>query len=71
MRSVIIHVLMKFDPDALKTSSSLNVVEGSCKGKKTCTVPANNNVFGDPCGGTYKYLEVSWKCVKGNSKGCL
>ncbi|XP_065827341.1 uncharacterized protein [Oscarella lobularis] len=51
-----------------KASNSLNVVEGSCKGKKTCTVPANNNVFGDPCGGTYKYLEVSWKCVKDAEK---
>uniref|UniRef100_A0A3P9DNY3 SUEL-type lectin domain-containing protein n=1 Tax=Maylandia zebra TaxID=106582 RepID=A0A3P9DNY3_9CICH len=27
-----------------------------------CTVGASNTVFGDPCGGTYKYLEVVYDC---------
>ncbi|KAM4568066.1 uncharacterized protein V3H82_012297 [Fundulus diaphanus] len=32
-----------------------------CNGKRNCSVPANN-VLGDPCQGTYKYLEVNYTC---------
>lgn len=34
----------------------------SCNGKNSCTIRASNSVFGDPCVGTYKYLEVSYVC---------
>ncbi|XP_028265008.1 L-rhamnose-binding lectin SML-like [Parambassis ranga] len=43
-------------------SSPTNKVAESCNGKNTCTVKASNSVFGDPCGGTYKYLDVSYIC---------
>uniref|UniRef100_A0A672ZP94 SUEL-type lectin domain-containing protein n=1 Tax=Sphaeramia orbicularis TaxID=375764 RepID=A0A672ZP94_9TELE len=33
-----------------------------CNGQNSCTVKANNSVFGDPCAGTYKYLEVAYIC---------
>ncbi|KAM8863269.1 L-rhamnose-binding lectin SML-like [Spinachia spinachia] len=33
-----------------------------CNGKNNCTIMASNSVFGDPCGGTYKYLEVAYIC---------
>uniref|UniRef100_A0AAQ4PPW9 SUEL-type lectin domain-containing protein n=1 Tax=Gasterosteus aculeatus aculeatus TaxID=481459 RepID=A0AAQ4PPW9_GASAC len=33
-----------------------------CNGKNNCTISATNSVFGDPCGGTYKYLEVAYIC---------
>uniref|UniRef100_A0A3P9DNH3 SUEL-type lectin domain-containing protein n=1 Tax=Maylandia zebra TaxID=106582 RepID=A0A3P9DNH3_9CICH len=33
-----------------------------------CTVGASNTVFGDPCGGTYKYLEVVYDCQGKNFK---
>uniref|UniRef100_A0A8C6SHJ5 SUEL-type lectin domain-containing protein n=1 Tax=Neogobius melanostomus TaxID=47308 RepID=A0A8C6SHJ5_9GOBI len=33
-----------------------------CNGKSRCSVTASNSVFGDPCGGTYKYLQVSYTC---------
>ena len=34
-------------------------------------VKATNGVFGDPCGGTYKYLTVDYKCGKpGAVKKC-
>ena len=49
----------------LNHCSSLGIVNGNCNGRRSCTIHANNGVFGDPCGGTYKYLEVSWTCVKG------
>ena len=34
-----------------------------CNMKRECVVPANNSVFGDPCHGTYKYLEIIYQCV--------
>ncbi|KAG7242455.1 hypothetical protein INR49_022486 [Caranx melampygus] len=37
-------------------------VAESCNGKNSCTIKASNGVFGDPCVGTYKYLEVSYAC---------
>uniref|UniRef100_A0A673W695 SUEL-type lectin domain-containing protein n=1 Tax=Salmo trutta TaxID=8032 RepID=A0A673W695_SALTR len=29
---------------------------------KMCIVPASNLVFGDPCVGTYKYLDTKYSC---------
>ncbi|XP_057685551.1 L-rhamnose-binding lectin CSL1-like [Corythoichthys intestinalis] len=37
-------------------------VPGRCNGKNKCTILASNSVFGDPCRGTYKYLEISYTC---------
>ncbi|KAM9751951.1 rhamnose-binding lectin-like [Menidia menidia] len=34
----------------------------SCNGKNSCIINASNSVFGDPCVGTYKYLEVAYAC---------
>uniref|UniRef100_A0A672ZM32 SUEL-type lectin domain-containing protein n=1 Tax=Sphaeramia orbicularis TaxID=375764 RepID=A0A672ZM32_9TELE len=33
-----------------------------CNGKTSCTIKVSNSVFGDPCGDTYKYLEVAYIC---------
>ncbi|XP_047136950.1 L-rhamnose-binding lectin CSL3 [Hydra vulgaris] len=41
---------------------SLEVVLGSCSDKSSCVIQASNGVFGDPCVGTYKYLEVHYHC---------
>ncbi|CAK6982877.1 rhamnose-binding lectin-like [Scomber scombrus] len=35
----------------------------SCNGKSSCRVKASNSVFGDPCYGTYKYLDVTFTCL--------
>ncbi|XP_066500014.1 rhamnose-binding lectin-like [Hoplias malabaricus] len=43
-------------------SSSLSVVKNRCEGKKKCTVPATNDMFPEPCVGTYKYLTVVYVC---------
>ena len=43
-------------------SRSLNIMRARCDGRSACAVPATNRVFGDPCGGTYKYLEVAYDC---------
>ncbi|XP_038577644.1 L-rhamnose-binding lectin SML-like [Micropterus salmoides] len=39
-------------------------VAEKCNGKHSCTIKASNSVFGDPCVGTYKYLEVAYTCKK-------
>uniref|UniRef100_A0A3P9DMZ1 SUEL-type lectin domain-containing protein n=1 Tax=Maylandia zebra TaxID=106582 RepID=A0A3P9DMZ1_9CICH len=44
------------------SQTSTNVVAESCNGKNSCTISASNSVFGDPCVGTYKYLEVDYTC---------
>ena len=42
--------------------SSLTKVKQACEGKPSCTLSASNGVFGDPCRGTYKYLDVKYVC---------
>ena len=39
-------------------ASSYNILQNSCVGQNSCTVAATNNVFGDPCVGTGKFLAV-------------
>ena len=46
-------------------SGTLEKVKNLCEGKQKCSVSPTNSVFGDPCGGTYKYLEVNYKCRYG------
>nr|XP_057940082.1 rhamnose-binding lectin-like [Doryrhamphus excisus] len=43
-------------------TSSSSDVKNSCNGKNSCTISASGSVFGDPCGGVYKYLEVVYVC---------
>uniref|UniRef100_A0A672N028 SUEL-type lectin domain-containing protein n=1 Tax=Sinocyclocheilus grahami TaxID=75366 RepID=A0A672N028_SINGR len=38
-------------------------VQVICDGRKSCSVPAVNSVFSDPCVGTHKYLDVSYLCL--------
>uniref|UniRef100_A0A3Q1EJR5 L-rhamnose-binding lectin CSL3-like n=1 Tax=Acanthochromis polyacanthus TaxID=80966 RepID=A0A3Q1EJR5_9TELE len=33
-----------------------------CDGRRSCSISASNSEFGDPCWGTYKYLEVTYTC---------
>ncbi|KAM6924909.1 L-rhamnose-binding lectin SML-like [Xenentodon cancila] len=43
-------------------SNPTNVVALRCNGQTTCSISASNSEFGDPCQGTYKYLEVAYTC---------
>ncbi len=43
-------------------ANSLDVVRGTCDGLQTCDIAASNDVFGDPCVETNKYLEITYKC---------
>uniref|UniRef100_A0A3B3I8T5 SUEL-type lectin domain-containing protein n=1 Tax=Oryzias latipes TaxID=8090 RepID=A0A3B3I8T5_ORYLA len=40
-----------------------DVVAEECNGKKHCNIKAANSMFGDPCKGTRKYLEVTYVCI--------
>ncbi|CAI5648879.1 unnamed protein product [Oreochromis niloticus] len=44
--------------------NSPEYVTNRCNWQNSCTVEAKTSVFGDPCGGTYKYLEVVYDCQK-------
>ena len=45
--------------------SSLSVVQDNCDDQASCNLFASNSVFGDPCQGTFKYLQVTYKCIGG------
>jgi len=47
---------------AAKTSQ--NKIKSMCNGKEACTINPSNSVFGDPCGGTVKYVQVAYTCVR-------
>ena len=42
-----------------KANGALAKVQAHCQGRSHCTLRATNSEFGDPCRGTFKYLEVS------------
>jgi len=44
------------------------ILSYGCEGQQSCVVPAVDSVFGDPCPGTGKYLDVSYRCVSKRSK---
>ncbi|KAJ7386593.1 hypothetical protein OS493_008741 [Desmophyllum pertusum] len=50
---------------------SMRVVKHECQGQPKCTLRAINSVFGDPCRGAYKYLEVKYECVPTSCTGLL
>ncbi|XP_078660072.1 uncharacterized protein LOC144904802 [Branchiostoma floridae x Branchiostoma belcheri] len=46
------------------SSLSLQTIQSICDNQQSCTLEANNAVFGDPCQGTYKYIEVLYRCTQ-------
>jgi len=44
--------------------NSLSLVRAKCNNQQSCYLYASNSVFGDPCLGTYKYLNVVYSCQK-------
>ncbi|CAH1240008.1 SVEP1 [Branchiostoma lanceolatum] len=54
-----------------RAANSLSIVRDACQGSQQCAVSAKNGVFGDPCVGTQKYLEVTYRCVTGRSCSIL
>lgn len=50
---------------------TLRAMQARCSNKKQCIVPVQSSIFGDPCPGTYKYIEVHYACRKGNTCNTL
>ena len=46
-----------------RSKTSEEKVEELCDGQGKCTLHASNNVFGNPCPGTFKYLKVTYNCT--------
>ncbi|XP_053204048.1 uncharacterized protein LOC128388644 [Panonychus citri] len=46
-----------------KSPESFANIQLNCNRKNSCLLPASSSFFGDPCPGTYKYLEVHYECV--------
>eukprot|EP00301_Raphidiophrys_heterophryoidea_P004732 c12036_g2_i1.p1 GENE.c12036_g2_i1~~c12036_g2_i1.p1 ORF type:complete len:511 (+),score=136.14 c12036_g2_i1:1-1533(+) len=44
-------------------SGALSYVQNECNSKNECSVSASSTVLGNPCEGTYKYLEVIHTCT--------
>jgi len=42
---------------------TLRVINARCGSQPRCTVPVDSDIFGDPCPGTHKYVEVHYTCV--------
>jgi len=49
-------------------NQSKKIVKKQCQYKNSCLLQANNSVFGDPCKGTSKYLSVTYRCIRPESK---
>jgi len=45
-------------------TNSLKVVADRCNDREKCSIDASNAMFGDPCYGVEKYLEVMYTCHK-------
>ncbi|CAL8312086.1 unnamed protein product [Lota lota] len=50
------------DNIACFSPTATRVVAERCNGKSSCSLYAVNSVFGDPCVGTTKYLELAYTC---------
>ncbi|XP_042160967.1 L-rhamnose-binding lectin CSL2 isoform X2 [Oncorhynchus tshawytscha] len=48
--------------NCLSQSITTSKVAERCNGKSQCDVSASNSLYGDPCVGTYKYLDVAYTC---------
>lgn len=49
------------------SQQSFSVLSKNCAGFSNCSISASTEIFGDPCPGTLKYLEVHYKCLSSSS----
>lgn len=48
---------------ACTSKSSVTLIPNACNGKQSCTLNPHNNIYGDPCIYTVKYLDIEHVCV--------
>ena len=63
----LISLLHQLESYVCESDKSLDRVNDLCDDQESCKVQASNRIFGDPCPGTYKYLEVKYQCFDGTS----
>ena len=61
-RAICKHWLSWAMKNNCRAGNSTTKVRHLCEGRRSCTVRAKNSVFGDPCWGTKKYLQVTYRC---------
>ncbi|XP_022097099.1 adhesion G protein-coupled receptor L2-like isoform X2 [Acanthaster planci] len=47
-----------------RSINTLDLVAGRCNGLPSCNIQASDDVFGDPCKGVYKKLDITYRCVE-------
>lgn len=45
------------------SENSFEIVNAKCNNQRHCSIEATNGIFGDPCEGTFKYLDVEYQCI--------
>lgn len=48
--------------EGCSSPNELAIMFGRCQGKDICEIPASSQIFGEPCPGKSKYLEVDYFC---------
>ena len=61
-KKVLFSSLNSKNKDKYKFLKMFILISFRCDGKKSCRMNVNSNVFGDPCPGTHKYVEVHYAC---------
>ncbi|XP_022089876.1 protein eva-1 homolog C-like [Acanthaster planci] len=57
------HVTQYHENTNCKAVNSLQVIENMCESRQFCKLKVSSDLFGgDPCPGTNKYLDVTYKC---------
>ena len=46
-----------------RSNSAFRIASTECQGKSNCTLKALNSIWGNPCPGVIKYLDVRYQCV--------
>ena len=64
MNNKICPVKKQQDSWSCAASTSLSMAQQICEGEHSCKIKARNSVFGDPCKGVRKYLEIKYVCKK-------
>ncbi|XP_078315852.1 D-galactoside-specific lectin-like [Crassostrea virginica] len=50
--------------DDCEGHNTKKIVKRKCNGRRRCRLRATNAIYGNPCRGTTKYLEVKFSCVE-------
>ncbi|XP_071853832.1 latrophilin-like protein 1 isoform X2 [Apostichopus japonicus] len=51
------------DPYRCRAMDSLSIVAEKCNNLTSCEFKPENDLFGDPCNGVFKYVETRYRCV--------